>query len=73
MEPLRTGARLLSRGMRGGNGLITLAGALLVARAILRWLDGPGEEQVYSRTLKPGEEMRVVLRRLDDRGDAQRR
>jgi hypothetical protein len=49
--------------MRGSNGFLTLIGALLVARGILRWLDGPDEELVYSRTLKPGESISVGLRR----------
>jgi hypothetical protein len=49
--------------MRGSNGLLTLVGALLVARGILRWLDGPQEELVYRRTLKPGQRISVALER----------
>ena len=35
MDPLRDGAKFLSRGMRGGNGLLTFVGALLVARGVV--------------------------------------
>jgi hypothetical protein len=47
--------------MRRGNGVLTLVGALLVARGIVRWLDAPSEELVYSRTLKPGQRVTVDL------------
>ena len=63
MNPLTDGARLLSRGMRGGNGVLTFVGAVLVARGILRWLDGPTEQLVYRRTLKPGDRIAVALER----------
>lgn len=63
MDQLRAGARLLSKGMRGANGLVTFAGALLVARGIMRWLDGPDEELVYSKRIKPGERVTVSLNR----------
>ena len=59
MDPLRAGARLLSRGMRQGNGALAFVGGLLLARALLRWLDGPDEELVYSRKLKRGERVTV--------------
>jgi len=49
--------------MRGANGMLTFVGALLVARGVIRWLDGPGEELVYSRTLKPGERITVGMER----------
>lgn len=63
MDALKDGARLLSKGMRGSNGLITFVGAVLVARGIIRWLDGPSEELVYSRRLKPGERVTIDLQR----------
>jgi len=59
VDPLRTGARLLSKGMRGGNSALTLVGALLAARGILRWLERPDRELVYSRRLKPGESLKI--------------
>jgi len=65
MDSLKTGSRLLSRGMRGANGALTFIGALLVARGLLKWLDGPAEELVYSRTLKPGERLSVGLTERD--------
>ena len=61
MDPLRTGARLLSKGMRGGNPALTLLGALLAARGIMRWLDRPDRELLYSRRLAPGESVKVGL------------
>lgn len=61
MDPFSTGARLLSRGMRRSNGVLTLVGALLVARGVLRWLDGPREELVFSKRLKPGERVQIGL------------
>jgi hypothetical protein len=59
MDPLRTGAKLLSRGMRGGNAALTFVGALLAARGVLRWLDRPDRELVYSKRLKPGEAIKI--------------
>lgn len=64
MDPLRIGARLLSRGMRRGNGLLTFFGALLAARGILRWLERPKRELIYSRKLRAGESLRIGL--VDD-------
>ncbi len=61
MDPLRTGAKLLSRGMRGGNAALTFVGALLAARGILRWLDRPDRELLYSKRLKPGEAIKIGL------------
>jgi hypothetical protein len=66
MDTLMSGARLLSKGMRSGNGALTFVGGLLVARGILRWLDGPAEELVYSRRLKPGERLEVAVTRMGD-------
>lgn len=59
MDPLRTGARLLARGMRGGNAALTFVGAFLAARGILRWLDRPDRELLFSKRLKPGESIRI--------------
>jgi hypothetical protein len=59
VDPLRTGARLLSKGMRGGNGALTLLGALLAARGIVRWLDRPDRELLYSKRLKPGQSLEI--------------
>jgi len=59
VDPLRTGARLLSRGMRGGNGALTLLGALLAARGVLRWLERPDRELLYSKRLKPGQRLEI--------------
>lgn len=53
--------------MRGGNGLLTLVGAVLVARGVMRWLDGPSEELVYSRRIKPGERISIALQRPEVR------
>jgi len=61
MDSLRTGARLLSRGMRGGNAALTFIGALLAARGILRWLDRPDRELLYSKRLAPGETIKIGL------------
>ncbi len=61
MDPLRTGARLLSRGMRGGNAGLTFIGALLAARGIMRWLDRPDRELLYSKRLAPGESIKIGL------------
>jgi hypothetical protein len=61
MDPLRTGARLLSRGMRGGNAALTFVGALLAARGIVRWLDRPERELLFSKRLKPGESIKIGL------------
>jgi hypothetical protein len=61
MDQLRTGARLLSRGMRGGNGVMTLVGALLAARAVARWLDRPDRELLYRKRLKPGQAIRIAV------------
>jgi hypothetical protein len=61
MEHLRTGARLLSRGMRGGNAAVTLVGAVLAARAVAKWLDRPDRELLYSRKLKPGQGLRIEI------------
>ena len=47
--------------MRGGNAALTFVGALLAARGILRWLDRPKRELLYSRRLAPGESIRVGL------------
>jgi hypothetical protein len=58
---MRGGAKLLSRGLRDANGALTLIGALLVLRSIVKWLDGPAEELVYTRTLRRGESVRVGL------------
>lgn len=63
MDALRDGARLLSKGMRGGNAALTLVGAFLVARGIVRWLDGPSEELVYSRRIKPGDSVTIAVNR----------
>ncbi len=65
MDPLRTGARLLSKGMRGGNGALTLLGALLAARGIVRWLDRPDRELLYSKRLKPGQSLRITVPKGD--------
>ena len=65
VDPLRTGARLLSKGMRGGNGALTLLGALLAARGILRWLDRPDRELLYSKRLKPGQSLRITVPKGD--------
>ncbi len=61
MDPLRLGARLLSRGMRRGNPALTLVGAVLAARGILRWLDRPDRELIYSRRLRAGETIKIGL------------
>lgn len=65
VDPLRTGARLLSKGMRGGNGALTLLGALLAARGIVRWLDRPDRELLYSKRLKPGQSLRISVPKGD--------
>ncbi len=65
VDPLRTGARLLSKGMRGGNGALTLLGALLAARGIVRWLDRPDRELLYSKRLKPGQSLRITVPKGD--------
>lgn len=54
---------MFSRGMRGANGLVTFVGAVLVARGILRWFDGPDEELVYTKRIKPGDRVTVSLSR----------
>jgi hypothetical protein len=56
---MKTGAQLLSRGLRGGNTLLTLVGALLAARAVARWLDRPDRELLYTRRLKPGQSIQI--------------
>ncbi|MEE9297826.1 MAG: hypothetical protein V3V29_02165 [Acidimicrobiia bacterium] len=61
MDPLRTGARFLSRGMRGGNAALTVLGAFLAVKGILRWLDRPDRELLYARELRPGESIRIGL------------
>ena len=61
MDALKDGSHLLSKGMRGGNAAITFIGAVLVARGIFRWLEGPKETMVYSRRLKPGERVTISL------------
>lgn len=63
MDPLRDGVRLFSRGVRRGNGLITFVGALVLARGLLRWLDGPQEQRVFSGRVKPGEELTIAVTR----------
>lgn len=65
VDPLRTGARLLSKGMRGGNGALTLLGALLAARGIVRWLERPDRELLYSKRLKPGQSLRITVPKGD--------
>jgi hypothetical protein len=66
MEQLRTGARLLSRGMRGGNTFVTLIGAVLAARAVARWLDRPDRELLYTKRLKPGQALRIEVPSVED-------
>ena len=61
VDPLRTGARFLSRGLRGGNAAVTLLGALLAARGILKMLYRPSRELVYSRRLAPGDRIQIGL------------
>lgn len=65
VDPLRTGARLLSKGMRGGNGALTLLGALLAARGIVRWLERPDRELLYSKRLKPGQRLEIRVPKED--------
>ncbi len=69
MEQLRTGARLLSRGMRGGNTIVTLVGALLAARAVARWLDRPDRELLYTKRLRPGQALKIEVPRSEDGAD----
>ena len=45
--------------MRGGNGALTLLGALLAARGVLRWLERPDRELLYSKRLKPGQRLEI--------------
>lgn len=52
--------------MRGGNAALTFVGAFLAARGILRWLDRPDRELLYSRRLAPGESLRIGLVEPDD-------
>ena len=66
MDPLRTGARLLSRGMRSANGALTFLGAVLVARGIMRWFDPPKRELLYAQNLSRGEELRIAFVVPDD-------
>ena len=61
MDLMRTGVRFLSRGMRGGNAAVTLLGALLAARGILKMLYRPSRELIYSRRLAPGEHIQIGL------------
>jgi len=61
VEQLRTGARLLSRGMRGGNTALTLVGAFLAARAVARWLDRPERELLYKKRLRAGDSIRIAV------------
>ncbi len=47
--------------MRGGNAALTLVGGVLVARGIVRWLDRPDRELLYSRRLTSGETLKIRL------------
>lgn len=59
MDPLRIGARLLSRGMRRSNPALTLVGAALAAYAVAKWLDRPERELLYARKLKRGQSIKI--------------
>ena len=70
----RRGSRMLlfgltqfARGVRQGSTPATATGAALLGLGLMRKLGVKGPEKVYSRRLKPGQEIRIrVLRDADD-------
>jgi hypothetical protein len=68
VDLLNNGLRSLAGGARRGNGIITAFGVALLAYEWIRRTTRPKRELLFSRTLRPGEALRIRL--LDgDRGD----
>ena len=59
-----SGARLLSKGLRSASALVAGIGAAMIALEVARRLSADTTEPVRIR-LKPGQSIRVVVRRPD--------
>lgn len=56
-----------ARGVRHGNSPATAAGAALLGLGLMRRFGAAGPQKVYSRRLRPGQEIRIrVVRPGDD-------
>ena len=61
MDLIGFGARRALGGIRGGDPRWAALGALAVVIGLLRRLNQPKRELIYSQTLKPGQAVRVKL------------
>ena len=66
MNLTRLGARALFGGARVGNSGLAAIGAALLALKLLRKTARPKKQLLYSRTLKPGETLRIRLPGADE-------
>jgi hypothetical protein len=57
---IKTGASLLARGVRRGNPPLSFLGAAVLAFGVVRTMNRPKRELVWSRTLRPGQAVNVV-------------
>lgn len=62
------GVTQFARGVRHGSTPAAAAGAALLGLGLMRKLGVKGPEKVYSRRLKPGQEIRIRVVGDDDRG-----
>lgn len=62
---IKTGATLLARGVRRGNPPLSFLGAALLAIGVVRTMNRPRSELLWSRTLKPGQGVEVIASKGD--------
>jgi len=62
---IKTGASLLARGVRRNNPPLSFAGAALLAIAVIRTMNRPKRELLWSRTLEAGQGVRIVAAKGD--------
>jgi len=63
MDALAAGSRRLLAGIRQGNAGLTLLGALVAAYGLIRRLDGPRQELIYSGTVRRGQSIEIAVTR----------
>jgi hypothetical protein len=68
---IRTGIRVLAGGARRGNSLLAGLGAAATVVGAFRRFAGPRRRLLYSRTLRPGESLRIRLVGSDEELDVE--
>lgn len=71
MDFLRTGIRALAGGARRGNALLAALGTAGAVIGAFRRFARPRKQLLYSRTLRPGETLRIRLLGMDEEPETQ--